>query len=128
MTRATSKITYTLEEFIEPTEPDTHQDKRLIVIDSVVVASMLRNSKDFRANMSLEGGDGYSYDPTPREAEMALNAAEVIGLGYRESNQRERSARYRRTGNSWRPNTGTSLSKAVAEELDKYRDSFIIEK
>jgi len=78
---AVNKIPYIIEEFIEPTEPGTHQDKRLIVIGGIVVASMLRKSKDFRANMSLEGGEGYSYDPTPREAEMALNAAEVIGLG-----------------------------------------------
>jgi ribosomal protein S6--L-glutamate ligase len=71
------------QQFVDtPERLDAHVDIRLIVVGGQVVASMQREAKsedDFRANLSL-GGKGKSYEPTPREIEVALRASEAIGL------------------------------------------------
>lgn len=71
------------EEFVDtPERSDAHEDLRLIVIGGQVVASMKRTAQsenDFRANLSL-GAVGERYEPTQREAELAIRAVAVLGL------------------------------------------------
>ncbi len=54
-------------------------DLRIQVIGGEVVAAMSRhNPTDFRANLS-NGGIGYPYDPSKREAELAIESAKAVG-------------------------------------------------
>ena len=57
------------------------QDLRCFVIGDQVVASMLRSAKegDFRANLS-QGGSAQVATPTPLEQELAVKAAQILGL------------------------------------------------
>lgn len=76
-------VPFLVQEFVEaPDKQDKHSDIRMFVVDGNIVASMRRQSADedeFRANVSL-GGRGEEYEPTPREAEIALRAYESTGL------------------------------------------------
>ena len=56
-------------------------DKRLVVANGVVVASMKRTaaSNDFRANLH-QGGSAVSYEPTNRERGLAIQACEALGI------------------------------------------------
>lgn len=67
-----------VQEFIEES---AGTDVRAFVVGGRVIASMQRNSRDgdFRANAAL-GGDLESITLTPLEEEIALKAAEAIGI------------------------------------------------
>lgn len=75
-------IPFMVQEFVEsPDTTDRHTDIRLFVVDGLITASMKRRSNDedeFRANLAL-GATAEEYEPTPREAEIALRAYDVIG-------------------------------------------------
>lgn len=79
---ASNGIDYLVQEFIEP--PSTEKrasDVRIFVIDGEVIAAMERTANvddEFRSNLDL-GGKALAYDPTPREREIALRSAEIIG-------------------------------------------------
>lgn len=74
-----------IQEFIEPVRDGYHDDVRMIVAKGKVVTAMRRfvktdeDEQEFRANLSL-GGSGEIYEPTLREEEMAIRAAETVGL------------------------------------------------
>lgn len=77
---------YIIQEFIEPdNDKGYHDDIRIIVIRDRVVAAMRRftssraEEQEFRSNLSL-GGQAELYQPTPRETELAIRAAQVAGL------------------------------------------------
>lgn len=58
------------------------RDMRIIVIGGRVVASMIRSSdKDFRSNIEL-GGVGHAMKPDDMYADIAIKAAQAIGLVY----------------------------------------------
>ena len=58
------------------------RDIRLYVVGDRVIAGMMRsNAKDFRANIA-NGGRSQAYTPTPREAELAISAAKLLGLDF----------------------------------------------
>jgi ribosomal protein S6--L-glutamate ligase len=75
---------YMIQEFIGSPEPDIFaSDIRLIVVDGNVVASMIRRcveKDEFRSNLA-QGAKAESYEPTPREVELALRATAALGLG-----------------------------------------------
>ncbi len=58
------------------------KDIRVIVVDNEVVGAMERtaNKGDFRANLS-KGGEGKSIELTQSEKDMAIKAAQAVGLG-----------------------------------------------
>lgn len=58
------------------------EDIRIIVVGKKVVASMKRISAvgEFRSNVH-RGGDTQAIDPSPKEQQIALNAAKYLGLG-----------------------------------------------
>lgn len=57
-------------------------DKRLYVVGDRVAAAMRRHSdSDFRANIE-NGGDGFAYEPTPQECDLALAACRALGLHF----------------------------------------------
>lgn len=73
-----------IQEFIEPTDKDVaHSDIRMIVVGGQIIASMQRSvantEEEFRANLSL-GGNASVYEPTPREQEIAIRSAQILGL------------------------------------------------
>jgi len=78
-----NSIPYLIQEFAETAEETTlASDLRLIVVDSLVIAAMKRVARDneeFRSNLSLQG-TGEPYEPTPREAELAIKSCEVLGV------------------------------------------------
>jgi ribosomal protein S6--L-glutamate ligase len=58
------------------------KDIRVIVVDNQIVGAMERtaNKGDFRANLS-KGGEGKSIELTQDEKDMAIKAAQAVGLG-----------------------------------------------
>lgn len=78
-----NNMNYLIQEFAEAPEPENlATDVRLIVVEGRVIASMKRKAKDeddFRSNLAL-GGEGNSYEPTPREVDIALKACEILRL------------------------------------------------
>lgn len=76
---------FMVQEFIEPSENQRHDDIRLVVIGGQVITAMRRmaennaEEEEFRANLSL-GGKAEIYEPTQREREMAIKSAEAVGL------------------------------------------------
>ena len=74
---------FMIQEFIEAPEKDSLcADYRLVVVDKKIVAAMKRQAADtdeFRSNLA-KNGVGTAYEPTQRETEIALKAADVIGL------------------------------------------------
>lgn len=71
-------IEINLQQFLEA----NGKDIRVIVVDNEVVVAMERTSNkgDFRANLS-KGGAGRKIDLTQDEKEMAVKAAQAVGLG-----------------------------------------------
>ena len=70
---------YLFQKFIEES---AGRDIRIFVVGGRVVASMMRtNERDFRANVS-NGGKMTAIDPPKEYREMAIKAAELIGLDY----------------------------------------------
>lgn len=59
------------------------RDVRINVVGGQVVASILRRSTagDFRSNLTL-GGEMEPYSPTEAEAQLAIRAAELLGLDF----------------------------------------------
>lgn len=59
------------------------RDLRVIVLGGKVLGGMLRDSggKDFRSNIGA-GGFGKACEPTREQAEIAVKAAEILGLDY----------------------------------------------
>lgn len=58
------------------------RDIRLYVVGNKVIAGMLRsNAADFRANIS-NGGRSQAYTPTDAEADLAISAADLLGLDF----------------------------------------------
>ena len=78
-----NNIRYIMQEFAEAPRPEElASDVRVIVVENRIVGAMKRSAKDvgeFRSNISL-GGQGEPYEPTPREAELALRACAVLNL------------------------------------------------
>jgi len=72
-----------LQELVER-DSDRHRDLRVYVVDGDIVATMRRYApdNDWRTNVAL-GGSVEGVDDVPEEAaEMALTAADAIGLDY----------------------------------------------
>ena len=70
---------FILQEFIENSRG---RDIRINVVGDQVIAAMKRTSEhDFRANMT-NGGQGSPYTPTEAEAELAINAARILGVDF----------------------------------------------
>ena len=58
------------------------RDIRLYVVGNKVIAGMLRsNAADFRANIS-NGGRSQAYTPMDAEADLAISAANLLGLDF----------------------------------------------
>jgi RimK family alpha-L-glutamate ligase len=78
-----NNIRYIMQEFAEaPSPEELASDVRIIVVENRIIGAMKRSAKDigeFRSNVSL-GGHGEAYEPTPREAELALRACAVLNL------------------------------------------------
>jgi ribosomal protein S6--L-glutamate ligase len=78
-----NNIRYIMQEFAEAPDPEElASDVRIIVVENRIIGAMKRSAKDigeFRSNISL-GGEGEPYEPTSREAEIALRACAVLGL------------------------------------------------
>lgn len=78
-----NNIRYIIQEFAEAPHPEElASDVRIIVVENRIIGAMKRSAKDigeFRSNISL-GGEGEPYEPTPREAELALRACAVLNL------------------------------------------------
>jgi ribosomal protein S6--L-glutamate ligase len=79
----TNNVPVIAQEFVDtPERLDAHVDIRIIIAGGQMVAAMKREAKsedDFRANLSL-GGTADPYEPTPREAELAIRSTETLGL------------------------------------------------
>jgi len=78
---AANNVDYLVQEFIRPPgSENSPSDIRIIVVDNEIVAGMQRTAygDEFRANLD-RGGVGLPYEPTLREREIALKAAEIIG-------------------------------------------------
>ncbi|WP_336038219.1 RimK/LysX family protein [Halobacterium yunchengense] len=72
-----------LQELVER-DSDRHRDLRVYVVDGDIVATMRRYApeNDWRTNVAL-GGDVEGVDDLPEDAaDMALEAADVVGLDY----------------------------------------------
>ncbi|MFW6002966.1 MAG: RimK/LysX family protein [Halanaeroarchaeum sp.] len=73
-----------LQEMIEQDAGQRHSDLRVYIVDDEIVASMNRYApeNDWRTNVAL-GGDVEGVDDVPDEAaDMALEAADILGLDY----------------------------------------------
>jgi ribosomal protein S6--L-glutamate ligase len=80
---ASSGTEYLVQEFLRQSDNDERPtDIRIIVVDGKVITAMKRTASpedgEFRANID-RGGIGEIYEPTPREAELAIRAGEIIG-------------------------------------------------
>jgi ribosomal protein S6--L-glutamate ligase len=79
---ASNDVDYLVQEFIDPPSDEKRpSDVRIFVVDGEVVAAMERTAAvedEFRSNLDL-GGNAHTYEPTPREREIALRSAEIIG-------------------------------------------------
>lgn len=70
---------FILQEFIERSRG---RDIRINVIGDKVIAAMKRTSEhDFRANMT-NGGESAPYIPTTAEADLAIAAAQILGVDF----------------------------------------------
>lgn len=70
---------FILQEFIENSRG---RDIRINVVGDQVIAAMKRVSQhDFRANMT-NGGQSMVYTPTVAEAELAIRAAQILGVDF----------------------------------------------
>jgi ribosomal protein S6--L-glutamate ligase len=78
-----NNIRYIMQEFAEAPNPEElASDVRIIVVENRIIGAMKRSAKDigeFRSNIA-QGGEGEPYEPTPREAELALRACAVLNL------------------------------------------------
>lgn len=72
-----TKSVYYLQEFL----PHGGRDIRVFTIGGNVVASMQRQSDDWKTNIS-SGGKAKPYTPSKEAVEMSLKAAEKLGLEY----------------------------------------------
>ncbi len=80
---AANDINYLVQEYVDPVSDELASDVRIIIVGGQIVACMKRTAvvdDEFRSNID-RGGVGLPYEPTPREAELALKASEVIGAG-----------------------------------------------
>lgn len=68
--------------FQKPVHTSLGKDIRINVIGGKAVAAMTRTSEtDFRANVTA-GGTTSSYDPSPEETMLAINAAAAVGADF----------------------------------------------
>lgn len=73
-----------LQQLIEQDENERHSDLRVYIVDDEIVAAMNRYApeNDWRTNVAL-GGDVEGVETVPDDAaDMALEAADVLGLDY----------------------------------------------
>ena len=70
---------FVMQKFISESEG---RDLRINVVGGKVIATMYRyNDNDFRSNIS-NGGSMKAYEPTSEQKEIAIKAAEVLGLDF----------------------------------------------
>lgn len=68
--------------FQEYIEESHGRDIRINVVNNQVVASMMRQSEiDFRANIT-NGGQGFNYQPSQAEEELAIKCSQLLGLDF----------------------------------------------